>query len=182
MDSFQIKKNEYLADISKLMLSKGIGYCSLKKMAEASSTSDRMLMHYFKDKNEIMILSLKIISNDLIKLLNSDTEKKLPFEVFIEVIKEATRSSIIRPYLDLWFELIHLASEKQEPYHSIAREIGDSYWAWILSMYQPKKGEDQETMTALLFALTEGLVMLDKMGMRDKSDLALHAILKLYLK
>lgn len=177
MDSFQTKKNEYLREISKLVLSRGIAYCSLKKMAETAATSDRMLMHYFKDKNEILTLALKNISQDMLLLLSRSPVGELNYKELVLFLKESIRSSTIKPYLDLWFELIYLASGNKEPYHSIAREIGDSYWNWIIKIYTPTCNEDKESMAALLFTLTEGIVMLDKMGMSDKGDSAVNTIL-----
>lgn len=180
MDNFQKKKYDYVIEISKLVLSKGIAYCSLKKMAEAASTSDRMLMHYFKDKDEILSLSLNVISQEMIQLLSNAEQQAMTFDALVGLLSVSVQNGALKPYLNLWFELISLAGGKLEPYHSIANAIGSSYWDWILSVYEPKAGEDKEAMTALLFTFTEGLVMLDKMGLNEQSELAVQTMLTLY--
>lgn len=182
MDNYAVKKQEYLVQIAQFILSHGISSCSLKKMAEYASTSDRMLMHYFKDKDEILTLALKRISQDMFQQLNAVPKLEFCFEEFVPFLIKAIRSDQFKPYLDLWFELIHLASCEKEPYSSISKEIGDSYWNWILSMHKPSANDDKASLTALLFMFTEGLVMLDKMGMREKSDIAVKAMLKMYMK
>lgn len=180
MDSFTLKKNEYLSRIARFILANGINESSLKKMAEAAETSDRMLMHYFKDKEEIMTLALKSISQELISLLTNDPTLCLDFEEFISFIYHAVSDARMKPYLNLWFELIHLGSNEKEPYWSISKEIGETYWQWLLHTYNPSISVGKEQMVALIYAITEGFVFLDKIGMADKMELALDGIHQLY--
>ena len=180
MDNFSIKKNDYLVEISKFMLIHGISSCSLKKMAEAASTSDRMLMHYFKDKDEIVLLALKRISQDMFQLLDHGPKHEFAFEEFVPFLIQSIKNTQYKPYFDIWFELVHLASNGKEPYRAISEEIGKTYWHWILSSSKPAANEDKERMASLLFAFIEGCVLLCKMGMHDKVDVATDVLLKFY--
>lgn len=178
MDSFSLKKQDYVVRIAGYMLTHGISACSLKKMAEAASTSDRMLMHYFKDKDEIMLLALSHISQDMIALLNSNPDLRLRFEAFIPFLLESIESEYFKPYFDIWFELIHLASVQPVPYAAMAKKIGDTYWEWLIKTNRVESEEQLEEKTALIFAFVEGLVLLNKMGMQDQGKLAASAMLQ----
>ena len=180
MDNFSKKKEAYIERIAGYILQNGINESSLKKMADAALTSDRMLMHYFKDKEEILNLTLMQISQDFISLLNSDPQLKLGFDEFVIFLGEAIKDNRVRPYLNLWLELIHLASNGKDPYFAVSKKIGETYWGWLLQVYRPAVNEDKNRMAALIYALTEGFVFLDKIDMGDKIDLALEAILFLY--
>ncbi len=182
MDSFSLKKQDYVVRIAGFMLEQGISACSLKKMAEAASTSDRMLMHYFKDKDEIMLLALSHISQEMMALLMSNPNLRLSFEAFIPFLLESIENEHFKPYFDIWFELIHLASVQSIPYASVAKEIGDTYWQWLIRTNIVDSEEWLEEKTALLFAFVEGLVLLNKMGMHDKGKLAATAMLQLIAK
>ena len=149
-------------------------------MAEAASTSDRMLMHYFKDKDEILTLALNRISQEMFHLLNNGSRPMLDFEELVSLLIESIKNNQFKPYLDIWFELVHLASDGKEPYSTISKDIGKTYWNWLLSSYKPKPNEDLEQMASLIFAFIEGGVLLYKMGMDNHVDMAMEGLLKLY--
>ncbi len=180
MDNFNFKKMVYTEKIADYILKNGIAESSLKKMAKAASTSDRMLMHYFTDKEEIMCLTLKYISQNFIEILDSYSESNLRFEELVYFIYNAIKDPQLRKYLNIWFELIHLASDEKEPYYSISKNIGESYWKWISNIYSPTNNEDKDTIASLVFTFTEGALLLDKMGMTDKIESALEALMLLY--
>lgn len=69
VDKFEQKRQDYTHRIAQATLASSIKEMSLKKMATAAGTSDRMLMHYFKDKQDIETAVLTAISRELIELL-----------------------------------------------------------------------------------------------------------------
>jgi len=180
MDSFNSKKALYVELIAGHIMKYGIKDSSLKKMAESASTSDRMLMHYFKDKEEILTLALNYINQELIDLLERNSNMSLNFEEFVVFLNQATKNDQFKPYLNLWFELIHLASDEKEPYFSVSKSIGESYWEWLVKMYIPQDNEDKHAWVSLLYAITEGFVFLDRIGMTEKTDAAVGVLGQMY--
>ena len=179
MDKFEQKRQDYTHHIAQATLASSIKEMSLKKMATAAGTSDRMLMHYFKDKQDIETAVLTAISQELIELLQQP-DLKLEFTAFVRFLRQAIDEPRIKPYLNLWFEITHLATRQGEPYTSITRTIGESFDNWIKQIYVPAEGEDVEQQTALLFVFTEGLVVLNKIGLQERMDAAVEAMIDLY--
>lgn len=176
MESFELKKEKYIERISEYVLVNGISDSSLKKMAEAALTSDRMLMHYFKDKSEIMVHVLNTLNRQLICLLGGNSQLRMEFSDCLHYINQALKEPSFGPYLNLWFEIVHLSSKGEEPYVSIGKEIGETYMEWLKTIYQPKETENYEGMTSLLYALTEGFVFLNKINMNNRITLAIGAL------
>lgn len=182
MNNFTEKQQQYIRAIADHILVEGIQKTSLKNMAQAAGTSDRMLMHYFKDKLEIEKLVLTLISEDLIKLLHQDSERMYSFQELLLLLKNAVQSEEVRPYLNLWFEITHLSSGETEPYATVTKRIGHSFWEWMRSVY--KEDElvqiEADSLVSLLIVMTEGLVVLDKAQLIPQMQLAVDALLHLY--
>ena len=182
MSNFEDKQQHYIEAIAAYVLDAGIKGASLKRMAEAAGTSDRMLMHYFKDKHEIETLVLTAISEDLIRLLNQGEGRTLAFRELLLLLNEALQSETVRPYLDLWFEITSLASGGQEPYATVTTNIGQSFWEWLMSVFEADDTIpiERDALVSLLFVVTEGLVVLDKARLAPQMKLAVEALLQLY--
>ena len=65
------------------------------------------------------------------------------------------------PFLRLWLELAALSAAGEEPYRSIARQIGDDFYQWLASALKVEEEEERTPMAALAFAAIEGFVFLD---------------------
>lgn len=70
----------------------------------------------------------------------------------------------IRPYIKLWLELAASAANEEEYYRTIAQQICDSFFHWILSAIKVDREEDRRPFAALAFSTIEGLVLLDTLG------------------
>ena len=180
MDKFELKRQAYTAKIAEYVLHHGISGASLRKMADAAATSDRMLMHYFKDKSDIETRVLTAISEELMDLLNENLTLRLGFRDFLLFIREAIKDQRIKPYLNLWFEVTHLATGNKEPYVTVMQEIGKSFEQWIDRVYAPTPDENGPQLAALLFVITEGLVVLDRIEMPDRMVRAIDGMIGLY--
>ncbi len=178
MDKFEQKRQDYTHHIAKATLASSIKEMSLKKMATAAGTSDRMLMHYFKDKQDIETAVLTAISQELIDLLQQP-DLKLEFTAFVRFLRQAIDEPRIKPYLNLWFEITHLAtSQGSRIRRSRGRSGNRSTIGLNRSMYQ-QRGKMSISKLRLLFVFTEGLVVLNKIGLEERMDAAVEAMIAL---
>lgn len=175
MGKTEIKRQLILNQIADYLLASGMKDSSLRQLAAEIGTSDRMLLHYFTDKEELMNAALNLAAARLIDLLESTRSKQMPFETLIAYLAEMIHEPGIRPYLRLWLELAAM-STASESYRSIARQICDSFYDWITTVLKVENEEDHAPMAALAFATIEGFVLLDSLGYGAKVSSALKGI------
>jgi AcrR family transcriptional regulator len=175
MEKTEIKRQLILNKIADYLLASGMKDSSLRQLASHIGTSDRMLLHYFLDKEELMNAALNLVATRLIDILESTRSKQMPFETLITYLTGMLKEPSIRPYLRLWLELAAM-SIVSEVYRDIAVKICDGFYDWIISVLIVEKDEERASMAALTFATIEGFVLLDSLGYGAKVTSALKGI------
>jgi AcrR family transcriptional regulator len=161
---------EKLADY---LLAHGLQRVSLRQLAAAAGTSDRMLLHYFANKEELLTAVLVLVAERLVALLESARSEPMPFRVLIPNLAGMIRDPHVRPYLRLWLELVAFAAGGEEPYRRIATQICDAFLSWIAAALQVEREEERMPMASLAFATIEGLVLMDAL---DNDTLITNAL------
>lgn len=161
--------------LADYLLENGLQAASLRPMAAASGTSDRMLLYYFADKNEILTVTLGVIAERLVTDLDAALPGVHSYSVLLPKITELLTSPSVKPYMQIWLELAALASRNVEPFRSIAGQIADGFLQWTAARLQVDQ-EDQRTPTAaLLLATVDGLALLNALGRDSIVSAALNA-------
>lgn len=176
MEKTENRKRIILEKITDHLLEHGMKGASLRPLAAAIGTSDRMLLHYFVDKEELMTAALNRVAARMISILESARSDPMPFHMLLPHLVEMMKAPIIRPYLRLWLELAALSAAEEETYRRIARQICDSFYEWIASALKVEKEEERAPMAALAFATIEGFVLLDALDYGSKITSALQGI------
>src|SRR5580692_2489526 len=80
------------------VLSEGLGAATLRPLAAAAGTSDRMLLYYFADKDELLTATLDRIAKRMIEQLDGavPVEPRRPFPVLLEQVWAALASESLR--------------------------------------------------------------------------------------
>lgn len=175
MKKTEVKRQLILGKIAEYLLAYGMRDSSLRQLAAKIGTSDRMLLHYFSDKDELMNAALNLVATQLIDILESTRSKQMSFETLITYLAGMIKEPGINPYLRLWLELTAM-STVSEAYRMIARQICDSFYDWINSVLVVEEDEEREPMAALAFATIEGFVLLDSLGYNATITSALKGI------
>lgn len=76
----ETRRAEIIERLTDHVLAHGLSASSLRPLAKAAGTSDRMLLYYFKDKAEIISAVLQLISARLLVMLG-DRAAHEPFPV-----------------------------------------------------------------------------------------------------
>ncbi|MCX6598127.1 MAG: TetR family transcriptional regulator [Acidobacteria bacterium] len=146
------------------VLSVGLPGASLRPLAAACGTSDRMLLYYFADKNELLSATLGAVAARLTQLLDAALPGVAPYAVLLPRICRLMAAAPMKPYLQLWLELAALASRQQEPYLTIAGQLGDGFLAWTAARLEVSREADRLPTASLLLATVEGTVVLRAIG------------------
>lgn len=164
MEKTEERRRVILEKIADHLLEYGMKGSSLRPLAAAAGISDRMLLHYFENKNEVMTATLHLVAARMIRLLESARSTPMPFQVLMPHLVGMRHDPNIRPYLRLWLELAALSASGEEPYHQIARQIGDHFYAWLAAELQVTTEDERSKMAALAFVIIEGCVFMDAIG------------------
>ena len=170
------RKSELTEKMVEYILAHGIHSASLRNLAKAAGTSDRMLLHYFKDKEELLTVVLSTISKQLILMLDHTEMEQKTFSHMVRYLYQMMKDPEIKPYMKLWLELIATASKKEDPYYPIAREIGNHFYEFYKETIKVEEGEDQERMAALALVMVEGVALLESLDFDEHILLAIEGL------
>ena len=153
----------------------GLQESSLRQIAADIGTSDRMLLHYFSDKQELMNAALHLIAQRMMDILNASQTGQVPYETLLYHFAEMIQQPEIRNYLRIWLELIAM-STSQESYRIITQQISERFYEWIAALLQVDQESERAPKAALAFATIEGFVLLDAQGAGHKIELAMESL------
>lgn len=156
------RREAVIARLSAHLLETGLTRTSLRQLAAAAGVSDRMLLYYFRDKDEVLSCVIAALAADLVQVLGQqDPSREGGFEGFVARAAQATRSPALRPFMRLWIDITAAASRGDAPYLEAARTIGAMFLDWIGSHVETTDPELRAAYAGLAFALVDGLALLE---------------------
>lgn len=173
----EARRDEVLERLADHLLAEGLAGASLRPLAAAAGTSDRMLLYYFTDKDELLAQALGRVAERLAHLLDADLAAPpgapaLPYPELLAQVWTAVRGAALRPYMRLWLDLAARAARGDEPYRAIAGGIADGFLAWAQARLAVEREAEREPLAALLLATVDGAMLLDAAGRASLADAA----------
>ena len=151
------------------MLAHGLAAASLRPLAKAVGTSDRMLLDYFPDKTALIGAILETIAARLsAQLVPPADAVPQPFDALRRQLTTAMLDDALWPYMRLWLEIASQSAAGDR----ICRQTGEAIARGFLAMAASLlDSPDQETRrrdaTRLLIAV-EGAVLLRSLGLAEE--------------
>jgi AcrR family transcriptional regulator len=176
-----LRRSELVAQIAAHMLAEGLGETSLRDIAKAISTSDRMLLYYFKDKADLLETVLTEIAQQLATLLDASRTDQGP-QPYLQLFTEmwaAIQQPAVLPYVKLWIELSAAAVRQREPEGRAAGQIADLFLAWAESRLAAKTGISRRHQATLLMGTIDGLALLLAVGKGKEANQAAALLSKI---
>jgi AcrR family transcriptional regulator len=165
------RRQQLLERLADQVLAGGLQEASLRPLAAAVGTSDRMLLHYFVTKEELLTATLTLVTERMIRLLDSAQPAPMPFASLLPHLALLLKDAKVQPYLQLWLELVTFAMRNKEPFRAIAQQISQTLLQWIATALHVEREEERQPLAALTLAIIEGFVLFDALGIdRQKAD------------
>ena len=163
--------------LAAYVLEHGLAGLSLRPLAAAAGTSDRMLLYHFGSKQQLVAQLLEHIAARYTLALNEvmPSGRLESRAACLETVVAATRGAAFRPYLVLWWQIVAGAAQGESPYAAAAGAIMDRLLAWLeelLPLDDPAPG----LAARHILTLIEGAQMLDAIGRPQIADVALAAV------
>ena len=129
---YDARRDELADRIAAIVLADGLAALTLRGLAEKLSTSGRMLLYYFQTKDELVVATLRRVSDCLnIVLLERPRHDRLTPGTFLERALATTSDPEIAPFFRVWTEVIARGARAEQPFQQIASEIVVSWLDWI---------------------------------------------------
>ncbi|MEL7391485.1 MAG: TetR/AcrR family transcriptional regulator [Pseudomonadota bacterium] len=162
------KRSELIAKLADHILADGLLNASLRPLAKAVGTSDRMLLYYFSDKDDLMEAVLDHIAARITLILEqSAPPEPLPYSVFAPMLVENMKSELFWPYLRLWLEVAALSAGGDPLYRTCGEKIGRGFVAWGAQHLAVEREAERTYDAARLLVHVEGSVLLRSLGLED---------------
>lgn len=163
------------------ILSEGLGAATLRPLAAAAGTSDRMLLYYFADKDELITVTLHRIAERMTTQLDAiiPIAPSRPFSLLVEQVWSAMKSESLQPFMHVWLDLASGAARNLQPQREIAGEIIDGFLVWARGRLQPDADGEPSSSAPLFLAAVEGMYLLRAIGRDILADAAVKSLVSL---
>ncbi|MEL6686596.1 MAG: TetR/AcrR family transcriptional regulator [Pseudomonadota bacterium] len=153
----KIKYTDALADY---MLTHGISAVSLRPMAKAAGTSDRMLVYHYGSKAGVIEAALQeIAQRNMAALEAALPPERLPAGQLLSVLEAVARSKAFDPVYAVFFELSAMALRGDETAKATGHAVASHFLNWIADrITEPERAGE-------LLASVEGWGMLNGLGL-----------------
>lgn len=156
----QDKRAEVIDLLAVHFLDTGLSDTALRRLAEVAGTSDRMLLYYFENKDELVAAVLAQIAGGLTSALTElfGTTPSAPDKV-LETLWTAAKSDAFKPHLRLWLDLAAHANRGDPLFLSIAQQISTGWIDWMANLLDVPEANKDAT-AALILAAVDGQLVL----------------------
>ncbi len=152
----------------------GISESSLRPLAKAAKTSDRMLLYYFSDKSEMIAATLTHIAQRLeVVLIGIGGDTPLPIDQLIPKLFDLLCAKSLWPYMRVWLEIASLAAKGDPVCRTVGESIARGFLLWGAAQLDSPTPEARARDAARLIVMIEGMVLLKSVGLDDVCQQAL---------
>jgi AcrR family transcriptional regulator len=159
------KRDIFLDRMAEHVLTHGLGAASLRPLAAAAGTSDRMLLYYFADKDEILAAVFARVAERFTPLLAATDITPVPAAALRARLWGIFRAEAAKPFIRLYLELCVAASRGEQPHRQVAAGMAEAFLGWTGAQLLLDRDADRAAMAALVLAEVDGLLIMDGLGL-----------------
>jgi AcrR family transcriptional regulator len=155
-----------LESLADYVLAHGVSASSLRPLAKAAGTSDRMLLYYFTDKAEMMTATLGVIAGRIMAAMEArKAPRPLPFEQLQPIILDAIVDDDMWPFMRVWLEIASLSANGDTFYRAVGEQLGRDFLAWGAAQIDAPDEAQRHNLAARMLVMAEGMVVLKSIGL-----------------
>lgn len=165
MSKPQLSRETLLPLLAAHVLQHGLGGASLRPLAKAAGTSDRMLIYHFGNKETLIRDLLEYIAGVYSTALDMALGGDRPAtrqQCFARILEQG-RQPGMQPFMVLWWEIVAGAARGLPGYKAAAEEMMTRQLGW-LEAQMPDDDPDPPGGARYLLTLLEGTLMLATIG------------------
>lgn len=161
-----LRRAEILERLADHVLAHGLSASSLRPLAKAAGTSDRMLLYYFADKAEMMTATLGVIATRIMSAMEArKAPEPLPFEELQPIMLDAIVDAEMWPFMRVWLEIASMAANGDAFYRTVGEQLGRGFLSWGAAQIAAPTEAQRQREAAQLLLMSEGMVVLKSIGL-----------------
>ena len=161
-----MSKESLLPLLMAHVLAEGLGQASLRPLAKAAGTSDRMLIYHFGTKERLLTDLLAHVAGSYAALLDgaiAGHERPATRGELVARILAKNGEPAMRPFLMLWWEIVGGAARGLPGFRPAAQAMVSKLLGW-LEAQMPADDCDPSRGARFLLTVIEGTLMLGAVG------------------
>ena len=170
-----MSRDTLLPKLAAHVLEHGLGGASLRPLAKAAGTSDRMLIYHFGNKEALIADLLAYIADIYSAALDAALGSQRPKtrqECLTRILAEG-RKPAMAAFLALWWDIVAGSARGIPGYREAAQQMMTRQLAWLEGQ-MPADDPDPQGGARYLLTMIEGTLMLAAVG---HADTAQHGLL-----
>jgi AcrR family transcriptional regulator len=149
------------------VLAKGLAASSLRPLARAAGTSDRMLLYYFADKDAVIAAALRRVADRMIALLAmAAPSRPLSPEALRDHLAPLLTDPSVWPFMRVWLDMAARAAQGDDAIRTVGAGIGQGFLGWLGHHLDVPDAQRAGAAARLLIEI-EGTVLLASLGLDD---------------
>ena len=154
------QRQALLDGVVEYVLREGVATLSLRPLAAALGTSDRMLLYYFDSRDRMLVAVLTAVGERLRVALEAATPaRRLAPGPLLAALRTALELDGAQPILRLYVEVSGLAARGREPFRAIAAGIAEDWLNWAEQRLDVPTAQRRPAAAGVL-AVVDGLLLL----------------------
>lgn len=169
-----LKKPDLLIAMAAHVRGTGLAGASLRPLARAAGTSDRMLIYHFGSKGALIAALLDHLATEMLSAMAAALPRpraKTEAAALAEIVA-LLRTPTFRPYLRVWLDIVATAGWGDADHEAATRRILVGQIDWIATRLPETTAEPRQRAKEML-ALIHGALVLEVAGMTKAADLTL---------
>lgn len=161
----QLSRETLLPPMAAHVLEHGLGGASLRPLAKAAGTSDRMLIYHFGNKEALITQLLGHIAAIYSAALDAalgGARARTRQECAVRILAVGSQPAM-QPFLVLWWDIVAGAARGVPGYRAAAQQMMTQQLAW-LERQLPEDDPDPAGAARYLMTAIEGALMLSAVG------------------
>lgn len=163
----QLRLDPLIDRIADHILAHGLAASSLRPMARAAGTSDRMLLYYFADKDAVIGAGLDRVAQRMIAMLDAaaPTTPLSPQQLRAHLMP-LLNDPAVAPYMAVWLDMAARGAQGDGAIRAVGARIGQAFLDWLARHLAVETGQHEAAAARLLIEI-EGSALLAALGMAD---------------
>lgn len=176
MDKPPLSREILLPRLAAHVLTHGLAGASLRPLAKAAGTSDRMLIYHFGSKERLIEDLLTYVAQVYAGALDAafGHEPARSRKDCAERILRQAANPAMAPFLALWWDIVAGSVRGKPAYRAAAAAMMEQLLAW-LEAHMPPGDPDPAGGARHLLTMIEGALMLRAVGLDEISERGLAA-------
>ncbi|MGJ3648405.1 TetR/AcrR family transcriptional regulator [Sphingomonas sp. GlSt437] len=163
-----VRREALLARLVDHVLEHGIGSASLRPLALAAGTSDRMLIYYFEDKAGLIAAILTTGAARMAAMLDALAGPERRDEATLAtLLHQQVLGERFWPFMQLWLEIAALAARGDTACKATGEAIGRGFVDWIDARLAIDDADARRATAERLLAELDARALLTALGLSD---------------